>query len=150
MAKPIIKVDREITPEKIYAIDQRSISEGKPVVGITYLDNSYNFTDLFKIARGNNRKIKEFEGFLEKARHYTTLTDLIDAHKPHKGCKNEDDKSKQKMNDIQKKYNVETKDMFHLHCCRNGNGEFVIHGFRINNCFEIVWLDPEHKIHKLK
>ena len=45
-------------------------------------------------------------------------------------------------------YNIETSDMFHLHCDRDGKGKFVLHGFRINNCFEIVWIDPNHEFYK--
>ena len=145
MAKPIVRAKPK--SEKILDINPAIASEPKPVIGLTYLDNSFNLTELFKVSRGNGRKIKEFESFLVKARQYKTLSELIDSHKPHNGFKNGDEKSKKKMKEIRRIYNIETDDMFHLHCCRDGNGEFVIHGFRINNCFEIVWLDPEHKIH---
>lgn len=148
--KKLVNIDKPKVNSKIVEIDKSKVRENRPIIGLTYLDNSFNLSHLFKKNKGNGQPVKVFEKFLNKARNYSTLTELINAHKPHNGYKSSDGKSRSKMAEIQRKHNVDTTDMCHLHCCRDGNGKFVIHGFRINNCFEIVWIDPEHEIHKLK
>jgi hypothetical protein len=122
--------------------------ENKPIIGITFLDkNNYGLIDLYKVYRGDKSCLRQFNDFLEKARSYDTITELIDNHKPHDKFKNEDEKSIQKLSQIQKEYNIEATDMCHLHCCRDGKGIFVLHGFILGNCFEIVWLDAKHDLH---
>ena len=61
MAKPIVRAKPK--SEKILDINPAIASEPKPVIGLTYLDNSFNLTELFKVSRGNGRKIKELESF---------------------------------------------------------------------------------------
>ena len=126
-----------------------SRGESRPIVGITFLDkNKYGLKDLYEAYRGDKNYVKQLNDFLEKARSYGTLTELIDNHTPKSNMKNTDDESNKKMVQIQNEHCIETSDMCHLHCCRDGKGSFVLHGFFIGNCFEIVWLDAKHKVHK--
>lgn len=120
-----------------------------PVISITYLEkNDYGLQHLYKCTRGDNRYVKQFESFLEKARQYNSITELLSNHGSHMSSKNTDSKSLQKVNELCNKYNLEVQEFIHLHCCTGGTGEFVMHGFLITNRFEIVWLDPKHEIHK--
>ena len=64
--------------------------------------------------------------------------------------KNADTESVRKMREIEKKYNIETANMVHIHCCGGGGGQMVLHGFVLHNCFEIVWIDTDHEKHKVQ
>ena len=125
----------------------------KPVVGITYLEieiGSYSLKELAGTARaqrGARNIYKELADFLEAARGCDSIQQLIGDFTSRNGLKNKDKASQKKMAHIQKMYHVDTTEMVHLHCKRNGKGAFVLHGFIIRNRFEIVWLDPLHKVH---
>ena len=122
--------------------------EQKPTISISYLDkNKYNIKYLFKCSKGNNKCVEKFQDFLYKASSYNSISDLVANHKPHDNLNNKDKLSNDKVTELRKKFNIDVDQLIHLHCCTNGNGPFVIHGFRITNHFEIVWLDPKHEIH---
>jgi hypothetical protein len=135
--QPIVQRESRITDEK------------KPIIGITYLDkNRYGLKFLLKESKGDKTIIEKLYDFLENARNYPTISALISSHASHNKFKNEDKSSLKKLAQIQNDYGVETNDMCHLHCGRGGTGEFVLHGFFLGNCFEIVWLDVKHEVHK--
>ena len=85
--------------------------------------------------------------FLGMVRGYATVSELKKNHASHHKFKNTDKKSKNKLDEIKKNYGIDTSDMFHLHCGLHGKGKFVLHGFFLRNCFEIVWLDTKHEVH---
>ena len=97
------------------------------------------------IFRLHNLKTNAFNGQVNGNIAVNLLTMFLDIDV--KG-KNVDDKSVAMMRKIQRDYNVETTSMIHIHCHLHGKGEFVLHGFVIRNCFEIVWFDPSHELHK--
>lgn len=138
--------------ETLTTVSEEKVKEKKPHVGITYLDkNKYGLSDFVKVVRGDKNYLTALEAFLEKCRQYESMTELVKNHQPHgKSAKNEDDVSETKINAIATLYNIETGEMYHLHILRDGKGEFVIHGFIIDNVFEIVWLDCKHEVHKSK
>ena len=122
--------------------------EKRPIIGITFLDrNNYGLDDLIRCYRGDKNCVNQLNDFLEKARKYTTISELITNHASHNKFKNTDSRSLRKFAQIQDEYEVETSDICHLHCNRGGTGRFVLHGFILNNCFEIVWLDVKHDVH---
>lgn len=151
MAKPLVKINDNI-PEPFYQIDRGKIEQKSPVIGITYLqadDNKYGLKAVFKKEKEQKGSaIKILNDFLVKAKQYETIDKLVSAHISHKKAKNCDAKSISMMKKIQRDFNVETADMIHIHCKPGGKGEFVLHGFVIHNCFEIVWFDPKHEIHR--
>lgn len=151
MAKPFIDVNAGIV-EPIYSVDESRVKQPTPVIGITYLqadDKKYGINALLKKEKAKNGlTIKTLQDFLVKVRHYKTIDELISNHISHIKGKNVDDKSVAMMRKIQRDYNVETTSMIHIHCHLHGKGEFVLHGFVIRNCFEIVWFDPSHELHK--
>lgn len=135
-------------------IDSTALEDTKaPIISMTYMDmfGTYGLKEFSKIAKalnGQRNLYKEIDGFLNKAREYNNITDLISAHISHNGGKNKDAASRKKAKEISERYNVEALDFIHLHCCSGGTGEFVFHGFVLKNRFEIVWIDPQHKLHK--
>ncbi len=155
--KPLtdISPQRFENSSKLVEISPSKLLPGKrPIVGITYLEVLSGDYSLKRFAKteskscGTRQLYNELEEFLIKARSYSAIEELISAHAPKKRIKNSDEKSISKMKEIQRKYNVETSEMVHLHCKRCGSGAFVLHGFVVNNCFEVVWLDPNHALHK--
>ena len=119
-------------------------------ISITYLDDSnYNFEHIVKVGTGNRELVKDLQRFISKAREYKSIDELIKNHKPHSSLKNKDSSSKQKIKELRDKYNLEIDYMYHIHCKRNGNGQAVLHGFQIDNNFEIVWIDLEHNAHSV-
>ena len=125
----------------------------RPSISITFMDVDRDFglkylVEKDKKHKGSRQILKEFDSFLRKARRYNSIEEFMHTFTPKERLNNADQKSKDKMNEIQKLYNIETADMVHIHCCGNGGGEMVLHGFVINNCFEVVWIDPDHEMHK--
>lgn len=135
---PITKVD---VPE----------DDKKPEISITYLEIStgeYSLKSFYKKCKQNSDLYKDLSEFTERVKKYKNIQELLEKHCPKNGLKAKDKISHKKMEDIKRKYNVDTSDMCHIHLKPNGKGAFVIHGFILRNCFEVVWLDPEHSVHK--
>lgn len=149
-----IPIDRPKLPNIAQAIYSPKVPDNNipPTISVTYLEAKGNYgieklACVHKKQRGTRDVIKEFDDFLDKARKYKNIEELLSAHKPKIKMKNSDITSVKKMMALQKKYNIDTSDMIHIHCKGGGNGPFVIHGFRQSNNLEIVWLDPEHEVH---
>lgn len=126
-------------------------NQDRPSVSITYLEitsGEYSLKSFGKKCQRESRLYAELAEFTERAKSYANIQELLDNHCPRNGLKSKDEFSRRKMNEIKRKYNVDTSEMYHIHLKPNGKGAFVIHGFTLKNCFEVVWLDPEHKIHK--
>ena len=131
--------------EKIY--DEKKKITGIRI-GITYLDrNRYGFKDLFNASRGNSSYIQDLNGFILRARQLNDIGEFIKTFASHIRTVNDDELSKAKIQRLQEKYNLEVDHLIHVHCKSGGKGEFVVHGFQIDNVFEIVWLDPKHDVH---
>lgn len=136
------------------AADLNKTKQRRPSISITYLDvgRDYGLKGLVendKRHRGERYILKEFDMFLEKVRKYDTIEDVMRVFAPRKKMKNADTESGRKMREIEKKYNIETANMVHIHCCGGGGGQMVLHGFVLHNCFEIVWIDTDHDKHKV-
>lgn len=132
--------------------NERFYSEKRKVtgirIGITYLDRkNYGFKDLFKVVKGERGYLDDLNSFILQARRLNDIGEFIQKFSSHNKQKNEDEQSKNKIKNLQEKYKLEVDHLIHLHCKGGGNGEFVIHGFQIDNAFEIVWFDPKHEIH---
>lgn len=123
----------------------------KPEISITYLEISsgeYSLKGFYKKCKQKSELYKELLEFTERVKKYNNIQQLLDIHCPKNGLKSNNKNSRKKMNEIKRKYNVDTSDMHHIHLKPNGKGAFVIHGFVLYNCFEVVWIDPEHTIHE--
>ena len=141
----LAKLKPPVVNEKLY--DAKKKPTGVHI-GITYLDkNKYGLKDLFDTARGNKQCLVEFQEFLVSARKENDIGVFISEFISHNRANNRDDLSVKKIKQLQYDYNLEVEHLIHLHCKRGGNGEFVIHGFQIDNVFEIVWLDTKHEVH---
>ncbi len=135
--------------KRIVDVSKDDIKDVKPCVGITYLDkNRFGLKDFFKAVKDDKQKRKDFEEFLEAVRGYKNRDEVIENHCP-RVLKNKDKDSQSKIKAIKNKYNIDATDMVHLHCKRQGKGEFVLHGFWLENIFEVVWLDCNHDLHKV-
>ena len=126
-----------------------------PCIGFTYLDvnTEFGLKGLFKQYKsqlGNRNLFKELDEFLLAARNYKNIEELITNHISHNKAKSNDEKTRKKANSIKREYNIETCNIIHIHCKRGGNGEFVLHGFVIQNCFEVLFIDPMHSFIKSK
>jgi len=133
------------TNEKIY--DEKKKLTGIRI-GVTYLDRKkYGLQNLFNASRGNKQYIQDLNRFILRARQLNDIGEFIRIFASHIRTSNDDDASKAKVQRLQEKYNLEVDHLIHLHCKGGGNGEFVIHGFQIDNVFEIVWFDPKHEVH---
>lgn len=134
--------------------DVSALPKQRPSISITFMDVGKEFglaylVEKDKKHRGSRYIMKEFDAFLQKVRKHKSIEDVMDHFKPKKKLNNQDKKSIDKMKQIQDEYSIDTSEMAHIHCCGNGGGALVLHGFVINNCFEIVWIDPDHEIHEL-
>lgn len=151
MAKPFVNV-LPPSAEPIYHVDENLTKQKNPVIGITYLqanNKEYGLKAIVnKEKKHSQSAIKPLHDFLVKARQYKTIEELITNHISHNRGKNCDKESKQMIGEIRRQYNVAAEEMIHIHCLRGGKGEFVLHGFVIENRFEIVWFDPDHKHYK--
>lgn len=124
-----------------------------PVIGLTYcdiLDKNYGFKNLHNAAkkRTDIDFYSELKKFLDYASKSNSITEFISMFQSHNSGKNSDKISKQKVSELQENYGIEVGNLIHLHCKAGGKGSFVLHGFVLRNVFEIVWFDPEHKLHK--
>lgn len=118
----------------------------KPCIGITFLEkNNFGIKHLFKECKKSINVLEQFYNFLNQARHYDSIGELIKDYISHNHSKNCDEKSKNKMKELETKFNLEAIDIIHLHCAKGGKGSFVLHGFQIGNIFEIIWIDPSHE-----
>lgn len=141
----LAKLKPPVVNEKLY--DAKKKPTGVHI-GITYLDkNKYGLKDLFDTARGNKQCLVEFQEFLTSVREENDIGVFISEFISHNCANNSDKLSVNKTKQLQNDYNLEVDHLIHLHCKRNGKGKFVVHGFQIDNVFEIVWLDTGHKIH---
>lgn len=134
-------------PQTLKDVERKK--ENRPIIGMTFFDkNKYGLKHLYQVYKNDKFCVNKLYEFLEMARTYSTVSELVKNHASHVKFKNEDDLSRNKLLQIQKQYRIETNDMCHLHCGMDGSGKFVLHGFFIANCFEIVWLDVNHDHYK--
>ncbi len=157
MAKQLTTPSRELKSRRIVDIQPSSVESKKikPSISLTYMDVDKKYglqylCDAHKSHRGDRNILKELDDFLVKVRKYSSIEELVERHKPKDKMKNKDKASLDRFKKIQKDYDIETSDMVHIHCCGGGSGQFVLHGFISRNCFEVVWIDPLHEVHKQK
>lgn len=132
--------------DKKYSIlsDVKSFtSNSKPVIAITHIgcENNYCFVALVKKNRNAKENMAELQRFIKKFKEFEIIEDAITYFVSHNKCKNSDEYSLK----IKKSLNIE-QDIIHLHTKGGGCGKYTIHGFQIENRFEIVMIDPEHKM----
>ena len=138
---------------KLYNVAEDIEPEPRPSISMTYMCVREDYGLKYLVEKNkkhaNKNILKELDSFLEKARQYCTIEELISAHISRNKGRNSDQFSISKMRELQAKYNlpIGEEGMIHIHTKSGGNGEFVIHGFQVKNCFEIIWLDPLHEIH---
>lgn len=133
-------------------IDPNIPKSKRPVIGITYLqvcNIDYGLKALSDTAktRSDRNVYNELNEFIKTASKLASIEDVVERYHSRKKLKNDDDYSKDIVNLLQKEYNVDATDLIHLHCKANGKGEFVLHGFILENVFEIVLIDPLHQLH---
>ena len=136
----------------IVPVSASDVKGEKPCIGVTYLkaDHEDGLKGLAEKARkhkGTRQLYKELDQFLELVRQYKSIEDLTDRHCPKNGLKSLDEASRDRVQRIQEKYNIETGAPCHIHCKGNGGGAFVLHGFIVRNRFEILCIDPLHQQH---
>ena len=141
---------------RFYEINKKAMDDNiSPSIAFTYLDvedKEYGLHGLainHKKQRGNRNLYKELNSFVKMAGKYKNISELITNHISHIKPKSDDKLTISKSKEIRKNYNVESCNIMHIHCKRDGKGEFVLHGFALHNCFEVVFIDPLHKLHKV-
>ena len=133
-------------------IDAHIPKSKRPVIGITYLQvNNKNYglkalSDTAK-SRSDRNVYSELDEFIKNSAKLPSIEAVVEMYHSHNKLKNSDDYSRDIVKLLEKEYNVDATDLIHLHCKANGKGEFVLHGFILENVFEIVLIDPLHKIH---
>nr|DAV02256.1 MAG TPA: hypothetical protein [Caudoviricetes sp.] len=138
---------------KILSIDIPVNEEKRAVIGITYLNlasNNYNLKHLAEVhnkQRGNKDVFKDLECFIGNVnKEKMTIQKVIEIYHSRYHLKNNDETSREIVKQLKEK-GIDATDLVHLHCKANGKGKFVLHGFILDNVFEIVLLDPEHELH---
>lgn len=124
----------------------------RPVIGITYLqvcNKDYGLKALSDTAkmRSDRNIYNELNEFIATSSKLSSIEKVVEMYHSRQKLKNDDEYSKYIVKLLKENYNVDATDLIHLHCKANGKGEFVLHGFILENVFEIVLIDPLHKIH---
>lgn len=124
----------------------------RPVIGITYLqvcNKDYGLKALSDTAkmRSDRNIYSELNEFITASSKLPSIENVVELYHSRKRLKNDDEYSKYIVKLLKGNYNVDATDLIHLHCKANGKGEFVLHGFILENVFEVVLIDPLHKIH---
>lgn len=124
----------------------------RPVIGITYLqvcNRDYGLKALSEAdkSRSDRNIYNELNEFITTSSKLSSIEEVVKKYHSRQKLKNNDDYSKDIVNSLKNDYNVDATDLIHLHCKANGKGEFVLHGFILENVFEIVLIDPLHQIH---
>lgn len=134
------------------SIDTHIPKPKRPVIGISYLqigNKNYGLKALSDAdkSRSDRAIYSELEDFIKDAAKLDSIEEVVKKYHSRYKLKNDDDYSKDIVNLLKNDYNVDATDLTHLHCKANGKGEFVLHGFILENVFEIVLIDPLHKLH---
>lgn len=124
----------------------------RPVIGITYLqvgNKNYGLKALSNADRSRSDRdiYSELEDFIKRASMLDSIETVVKTYHSRNKLKNNDEYSKDIVTLLKESYNVDATDLIHLHCKANGKGEFVLHGFILENVFEIVLIDPLHNLH---
>ena len=150
------KIAQPNIPQNNNRIPEPKIEEKpqKPVIGISFLqvtDNHFGLKELSKIAkkRTDRNVYKELETFINCASKMDCIEAVVERYHSKTALKNRDHKSEKMVAALKREYNIDATDLIHVHCQANGKGEFVLHGFISKNVFEVVWIDPEHTLHKV-
>ncbi len=108
----------------------------KPSVSLKYIDLNYcSFNDLRE-----NHNLKHFDSFLNKLNKTSNWEDVF---REFQRASSDDDDSIRKMRSLG--FDPDQIEMFHLRVTQR----FRVHGFLIEDRFKLVWLDPNHDIHKM-
>lgn len=145
-----VNIPKSNNKDKI--IDPHIPKSKRPVIGITYLqigNKNYGLKSLSDAVKSRSDRAiySELEDFIKDAAKLASIEKVVEKYHSHHKLKNDDKYSKDIVNLLKKDYNVDATDLTHLHCKANGKGEFVLHGFILENVFEIVLIDPLHQIH---
>lgn len=111
--------------------------ESHPSISLKYIDlNFKSFNDLKK-----QDNLRKFDSFVKKVNSSQDWESIFKLHKRTPTTHN--NKIKKKL----KKLNMDANQLglFHLRI----SDKFRVHGFRLNNRFKLVWLDPDHEIDEL-
>lgn len=124
----------------------------RPVIGITYLqvcNKDYGLKALSEAdkSRSDRNIYNELNEFITTSSTLSSIEEVVKKYHSRNKLKNNDGYSKDIVDSLKKNYNVDATDLIHLHCKANGKGELVLHGFILENVFEIVLIDPLHQIH---
>lgn len=149
---PIPTLPNNPSGRKILDINKPK-DEKRAVIGITYLNFAKNDYDMKALAethkkqKGERNVFGELESFIGKVNEEKmSIEELIELfHSRYKLKSN--DKVSQEIVSLLREKGIDASDFVHLHCKANGKGKFVLHGFILDNVFEIVLFDPDHKLH---
>lgn len=107
----------------------------KPSISLKYIDLGYNsFEDL-----RDNHTLKHFDIFISKLNKSPDWDTVF--HNFQKADSDDED-SRKKIKSLG--YDPVQTEMFHLRVTQ----KFRVHGFLYDGRFKLVWLDPNHDIHK--
>jgi hypothetical protein len=111
------------------------IKDKKPSVSLKYIDlGFYSFHDL----RDSNN-LKQFDAFLTK---FNKTPNWETIYRDFQRSASDDSDSIKKMKSMG--FDPKETEMFHLRVSQ----KFRVHGFYYDGRFKLVWLDPNHEIHK--
>jgi hypothetical protein len=120
-----------------------------PQIGITYICTGDHC--LCKLhAMRDPSLFRELQDFIDKFRKEDTISLAISRYISHINGKNNDKISLRKLRQLNQKFHTQIDSMIHLHTELGGKGPYTLHGFRNENTFEIIWIDPFHEIYGKK
>lgn len=107
----------------------------KPSISLKYIDLRFcSFHDL-----RDNHNLKHFDAFLTK---FNKTSNWETVSNDFQKAASDDPDSIQKMKSMG--FDPKETEMFHLRVTQT----FRVHGFYYEGRFKLVWLDPNHEIHK--
>ena len=118
-------------------LDIPRADDSNPSISLKYIDMNFkSFSDL-----KNQNNLKKLDNFVKNVNNSTDWDSVFKLYKRTPTTHNRIIKKKLK------KLNMDANQLglFHLRL----SDKFRVHGFRLNNRFKLVWLDPNHEIDKL-
>jgi hypothetical protein len=137
-------IDTTLTKSKIIKSNAKLDNpEGKvrerPSISLKYFDDG--FISFEGLREGNNLKI--FDNFVKKINGYDNWDIALRQHDV-KSTKISSDRKYLKHRLIGLDLDPKQVDLIHL----RASGKFRVHGILLKDRFKLIWLDPNHEIHK--
>lgn len=131
----LANVEASVNTSKLKDVKVRE----RPSISLKYYDSSY--VSLNDIKSGNNLKI--LDSFIRKINNYDDWDTALRQHNVQQTPIDNDHKNLRNRL-ISMGIDPKQTDIIHL----RASDKFRVHGFLMNDRFKLIWLDPDHAIHK--